>query len=612
MKFTFQNLFSNKQNKYLFSAFGILALYGLTNFVTQYRIQRKYDKLCQKRRDELKRSIQEFKQSYDLSTGLSAQLEKEILNYTIADIKKILFEKKATVKQVLLVFINRTLSVATSENLNLITDINFIEAIQQAEKQDQEIFSDPQIIYQYDLFGIPVSVKDTYIHKGFDNTYGLASRLYKPATYDGIQVSMIKKARGIIFVRSNLPQLAMTFESTNRIFGRSLNPWNKDRAVGGSSGGEAALQAARCSVIGIGSDIGGSIRIPAAFCGVYGFKPGMSRQTEIGEGVIEKAANGMVNIRPSKGPLGRSVDDLIVMLGVLFNSKNYSELPLSTQDPYWKPQDLNFTQISKKDKLKIGYIEQFNDLLPPNCMKRAVQEACQALINKGHEIVQINLDQELEHELAVAFPRLVAAEGGFKSFGENLKGEKIIEEYELMEAGTKIPLFLQTYILAPLLKILGQKTLYVMSKQTHGLDVYQYLVNSGKQKRMNLQFLQYLKQNQIDAVIVPGFGCPAVKHGASKELPLAALYTWMWNTADLPAGSMPITRVQGGNDLKIEGKEKTIDIVYILMNRNMQNAEGLPVNVQVISYPHQEEMVLRVMKEIEGVVKFNEKHPYPY
>lgn len=54
-------------------------------------------------------------------------------------------------------------------------------------------------------------------------------------------MSLIKKARGIIFVRSNLPQLAMTFESTNRIFGRSLNPWNKDRAVGGSSGGEAAL-----------------------------------------------------------------------------------------------------------------------------------------------------------------------------------------------------------------------------------------------------------------------------------------------------------------------------------------------------------------------------------
>ena len=60
---------------------------------------------------------------------MSSEFEKEILNYTIADIKKALFDKKATVKQVLLVFINRTLSVATSENLNLITDINFFEAL---------------------------------------------------------------------------------------------------------------------------------------------------------------------------------------------------------------------------------------------------------------------------------------------------------------------------------------------------------------------------------------------------------------------------------------------------------------------------------------------------
>ncbi|CAD8082926.1 unnamed protein product [Paramecium sonneborni] len=612
MIFSLKNCFSKKEKKYLLSAIGIFVLYGLANFASRFRIQRKYNKLCEQKRNELKRSIQEFRQSNDLYTGLSAQFEKDILNMTINDIKSILFEKKATVKQVLLVFINRILSVATSENLNLITDINFVEALQEAEKQDQEILQDPQIIYKYELFGIPVSVKDTYLQKGFDNTYGLASRLFKPAQYDGIQVALIKKARGIIFVRSNLPQLAMTFESTNRIFGRSLNPWNKDRAVGGSSGGEAALQAARCSLIGIGSDIGGSIRIPAAFCGVYGIKPGMDRQTEIGEGIIEKAVGGMVNVKPSKGPLGRSVDDLIVMLKVLFNSKNYSELPYSIQDPYWKPQDIDFTENAKKHKLKIGYIEQFNQLLPPNCMKRAVQEACQALSSKGHEIVKINLDKELEHELTVAFPRLVTAEGGFKSFEDNLKGEEIIKEYELMEKGTKTPQLIQTYVLAPLLKIFGQNTLYEMSKQTHGQDVYQFLVNSGKQKSMNLKFLQYLKQQEIDAVIVPGFGCPAVKHGASKVLPLAALYTWIWNTVDIPAGSMPITRVQDGDDLKIEGKERTIDLVYIMMNQNMKNAQGLPVNVQVISYPKHEEMVLRVMKEIQGVVQFNQKHPYPY
>lgn len=69
----------------------------------------------------------------------------------------------------------------------------------------------------------------------------------------------------------------MTFESVNYIFGRALNPWDLTRATGGSSGGEAALIASKCSVLGIGSDIAGSIRIPSAFCGIYGLKPGVGR-----------------------------------------------------------------------------------------------------------------------------------------------------------------------------------------------------------------------------------------------------------------------------------------------------------------------------------------------
>lgn len=64
----------------------------------------------------------------------------------------------------------------------------------------------------------------------------------------------------------------MTIDSDNFIFGKAKNPWNLERSVGGSSGGEAGLVAARCVPLGFGSDIGGSVRIPPAFCGVAGFK----------------------------------------------------------------------------------------------------------------------------------------------------------------------------------------------------------------------------------------------------------------------------------------------------------------------------------------------------
>ena len=66
----------------------------------------------------------------------------------------------------------------------------------------------------------------------------------------------------------------MLGETVNDVWGRAGNPWNRNKITGGSSGGEGALCATRCSVVGIGSDIGGSIRIPALCCGCYGFKPG--------------------------------------------------------------------------------------------------------------------------------------------------------------------------------------------------------------------------------------------------------------------------------------------------------------------------------------------------
>lgn len=115
----------------------------------------------------------------------------------------------------------------------------------------------------------------------------------------------------------------MNFESVNPVYGRSLNPWNKNRAPGGSSGGEGGLAAIRGSVIGMGSDIGGSIRIPAAFCGVYGFKPGSGRVPEYGEGKVSLANSGKF-LRPSRGPIARCVDDLIVMTKVMFDEEIFS------------------------------------------------------------------------------------------------------------------------------------------------------------------------------------------------------------------------------------------------------------------------------------------------
>ena len=67
--------------------------------------------------------------------------------------------------------------------------------------------------------------------------------------------------------------MGKSFETNNRIIGRSKNPYNLNFSPGGSSGGEAAIVGCHGSVLGLGTDVGGSVRVPAIFCGIVGFKP---------------------------------------------------------------------------------------------------------------------------------------------------------------------------------------------------------------------------------------------------------------------------------------------------------------------------------------------------
>jgi len=87
----------------------------------------------------------------------------------------------------------------------------------------------------------------------------------------------------MIFVKSNIPQALLSLDSVNNIYGQTLNPWNKTKTCGGSSGGEGGLIAAKCVPCGFGSDIFGSIRFPCSYCGVYGLKPTSDRISGIGK-----------------------------------------------------------------------------------------------------------------------------------------------------------------------------------------------------------------------------------------------------------------------------------------------------------------------------------------
>lgn len=83
---------------------------------------------------------------------------------------------------------------------------------------------------------------------------------------------MLKELGAIPFMTTNIPMCIMINETVNTIYGRSKNPWDTTRTVGGSSGGEGGMVASKCCAMGVGNDVGGSLRIPALSCGVNGIK----------------------------------------------------------------------------------------------------------------------------------------------------------------------------------------------------------------------------------------------------------------------------------------------------------------------------------------------------
>ena len=164
------------------------------------------------------------------------------------------------------------------------------------------------------LFGLPMTVKESYDLAGAPTTWGMPVLKDNVARSDSVVVERLRAAGAVVFGKTNVPFGLGDIQSFNEIYGGTGNPWDPARTPGGSSGGAAAALASGMSALEMGSDIAGSIRNPAHYCGVFGHKPTWGLVPVRGHAPPGALAEPDIAV---VGPLARSAADLDLALDVV-------------------------------------------------------------------------------------------------------------------------------------------------------------------------------------------------------------------------------------------------------------------------------------------------------
>ena len=242
----------------------------------------------------------------------SAELQQALLNkeITIADLTK---EAYARID-------------ALDGEVGAFLALNKEAAEQEAAEKDQVPFEE-----RGPLFGLPIGAKDNIVTEGIETT--CASKIlegFNPI-YSATVVEKLREAGMVTVGKVNMDEFAMGSANENSAIKKVHNPWDFDRAPGGSSGGSAAAVAAGEVPFTLGSDTGGSIRQPAAFCGVVGMKPTYGRVSRYG---LVAFASSLDQI----GPITRNVRDNALLLEAIAGVDEHDSTSANVEVPSYVDQ----------------------------------------------------------------------------------------------------------------------------------------------------------------------------------------------------------------------------------------------------------------------------------
>jgi amidase len=210
------------------------------------------------------------------------------------------------------------------------------QALKQAGAADEALACGAEV---GPLHGLPIAHKDLVLTKGIRTTFG--SPIFKDFVpdQDEIIIERLRDAGAITLGKTNTPEFGAGSQTFNPVFGETLNPYDRTKTCGGSSGGAAVALACGMLPIADGSDLGGSLRNPASFCNVVGFRPSPGRVP------VWPHRIGWFPL-PVEGPMARTVQDAALMLSVIAGPD--PRAPISISEPgrlFARPLERDFAKV---------------------------------------------------------------------------------------------------------------------------------------------------------------------------------------------------------------------------------------------------------------------------
>lgn len=443
-------------------------------------------------------------------------------------------------------------NIEDQKDLNAFNFVFADEAIETAKNVEQKIKNNSA----GKLAGMVVAIKDVLAYK--DHPLTCSSNILKNFTslYTATAVQKLIDEDAIIIGKTNCDEFAMGSSNENSAFGNVLNPIDKTRVPGGSSGGSAVAVAANLCDVSLGTDTGGSIRQPAAFCGVYGLKPTYGRVSRFG---LTAFASSFDSI----GPFSKNVEDAALVMEVISGKDANDSTSIQKEIP-----DFSST-LSKDKKLKIGLPkEYFADGLDEE-IKTAILNIVDELKIEGYEVKEVSLPKT-EYTIATYYilttaeassnlARFDGARYGFRANDySNLKEMYLNSRTQGFGKEVKRRIMLGTYVLSS-----GYYDAYYRKAQKVRRLIKEDFDNAFK---------------QVDLLITPTTPTVAFKIGEKSDDPLqmylSDIYTTSANLAGIPGMSIPI------------GK----------------NSDNLPIGLQILSQQFQEEKIFHLAKHIQDEI----------